>query len=174
MKVIQINSECGRGSTGKIVVSISKILSDNGIENLIFYSGNHKSENKLGRQISGKLSIRIHQLLSRLFGDQGFHSFFSTKRLIQDIRRYSPDVIFLHNIHGYYMHIGVLFRFLKDYDRPVFWTLHDCWTFTGHCTHFSVAKCDKWITGCEKCSQLKKEITYHKELLNLNLHKDLK
>lgn len=150
-KVVQINSECGRGSTGKIAVSISRLLSEKGIENYIFYSGNHKSTYPYGKMISGKSSIRIHQILSRLWGDQGFHSSFATKRLIKEIKKIQPDVIVLHNLHGYYLNLKLLFRFLKQYNKPIYWTLHDCWAFTGHCTHFTVEKCDKWKNGCYAC-----------------------
>lgn len=152
-KVVQINSECGRGSTGKIAVAISKQMTEKGIENYIFYSGNHKSDYPLGRMISGKMSIRVHQILSRLLGDQGFHSTVSTYRLVRSIKKIQPDAILLHNLHGYYLNLRVLFRFLRDYDKPVYWTLHDCWAFTGHCTHFTVAQCEKWKNGCRGCSQ---------------------
>lgn len=155
-KVVQINSECGRGSTGKIAVAISKMMTEHGVENYILYSGNHKSDYPLGRMIAGKYSIRIHQLLSRVFGDQGFHSYFATKKLIRDIERISPDAILLHNLHGYYLNLNILFAFLRTYGRPVYWTLHDCWAFTGHCTHFLVEKCEKWKTGCYKCGQKRK------------------
>lgn len=151
MIVVQINSECGRGSTGRIACAISDLLSEHGVENYILYSGNHKSDDPRGIQINHKLSIRIHQVLSRLFGDQGFHSLFSTLRLVGTLRKLQPDVILLHNLHGYYLHVGVLFRFLKRYRKPVYWTLHDCWAFTGHCAHFLRAGCDKWETQCGDC-----------------------
>jgi glycosyltransferase involved in cell wall biosynthesis len=150
-KIVQINAECGVGSTGKIAVAISKLLNKKGVENYIFYSGNHKSSYENGIMLSGKLSIRIHQILSRIFGDQGFHSYFSTKRMVKKIKKIAPDVILLHNLHGYYLHVGVLFRFLKRYGKPVYWTFHDCWPFTGHCAHFMVEKCDKWKEGCYDC-----------------------
>ncbi len=155
-KFIQINSECGFGSTGKIAVAISKELNKENIENYIFYSGNHKSDYRQGIMIAGKASIRVHQLLSRIFGNQGFHSYYVTKRMVRKIREMEPDAILLHNLHGYYLHIGVLFRFLKKYGRPVYWTFHDCWPFTGHCAHFLVEKCTKWQDGCYKCTQKKK------------------
>lgn len=151
MIVVQINSECGRGSTGRIACAISDLLSEHGVENYILYSGNHKSDYPKGIQINYKLSIRIHQVLSRVFGDQGFHSLFSTLRLVRILRKLRPDVILLHNLHGYYLHVGVLFRFLKRCQKPVYWTLHDCWAFTGHCAHFLRAGCDKWETQCFRC-----------------------
>lgn len=156
MKVIQINSECGRGSTGKIAVAISDLLLEKGIESYIFYSGNHKSVYPRGIMINEKINIRMHQILSRVFGDQGFHSYFSTLRLVKKIEKMKPDVIMMHNLHGYYLHLGVLFRYLQKYDGKVFWTLHDCWAFTGHCTHFTIAGCDKWKEMCHECPQKNK------------------
>lgn len=153
MKVIQINSECGRGSTGKIAVAVSRCLNEHKIENYIFYSANHKSDYPQGIMIGSKPMLRLHQLLSRIFGDQGFHSYFTTRKLVRDIKRISPDVILLHNIHGYYLHLSVLFRFLREYNKPVLWTLHDCWAFTGHCAHYMMAGCDKWKSGCGSCPQ---------------------
>ena len=150
-KVIQINSECGFGSTGKISVAISRELNKNNVENYIFYSGNHKNDYEGGIMIAPKISIRIHQLLSRVFGDQGFHSYFSTRRMVKKIKKIAPDAILLHNLHGYYLHMGVLFRFLKRYGKPVYWTFHDCWPFTGHCTHFIASECYKWKDGCYEC-----------------------
>lgn len=155
MKVAQINSECGRGSTGKIVVAISKVLTQNGVDNRIFFSGNHKSKIKYAKQINSKLELRLHQALSYLFGDQGFHSFFTTVRLVKQLKRYDPDIIQLHNIHGYYLHSGVLFSYLKKAQKPVVWTFHDCWPITGHCTHFTISKCEKWTKECNKCPSLK-------------------
>lgn len=155
-KVVQINSECGRGSTGKIAVSISNLLSKNGIENYIYYSGNHRSDYPLGRMIAGKYSIRIHQLLSRFFGDQGFHSYFATIKLVKELELVDPDIIILHNLHGYYLHLPTLFDYIRRFNKPVYWVLHDCWPFTGHCTHFIVNKCCKWQTECATCDQQNK------------------
>ena len=159
MKVIQINSECGRGSTGKIAVAISELLDSKQIENYIFYSGNHKCSFKNAIQINGRINIRFHQILSWLFGNQGLHSSLSTKRMIRKIKRINPDIIQLHNIHGYYLDFRILFKFLANFSGKVYWTLHDCWSFTGHCTHFAYSKCNKWMVCCDKCPQ-KKEYPY--------------
>jgi putative colanic acid biosynthesis glycosyltransferase len=71
------------------------------------------------------------------------------------VEEINPDIIHLHNIHGYYLNIEVLFDFLKSFDKPVVWTLHDCWAFTGHCSHFTYAKCERWKTGCYSCPEKK-------------------
>jgi len=156
MKVVQINSECGRGSTGKISVAISELLNAKGVENYIFYSGNHKSDYSNGIMISGKASIRIHQILSRILGDQGFHSSFSTKRLVRRIKKIHPDAILLHNLHGYYLNLEILCKFLSAYKGKVYWTFHDCWPFTGHCAHFTINNCEKWKNECFECPRKKK------------------
>lgn len=83
----------------------------------------------------------------------GFGSRRATLRFIDWIREYAPDVIHLHNLHGYYINIGVLFNYLQETDKPVVWTLHDCWAFTGHCTHFDYVGCSKWKTGCFECPE---------------------
>lgn len=155
MKIVQINSHCGNGSTGRIAVAVSKRLNDHGIENRIFYSPFTKSDYPDSIMIGSKPMLRFHQLLSRVFGDQGFHSYFSTKKLVRRLKEIDPDLILLHNLHGYYLHLGVLFRFLKEYDKPVLWTLHDCWAFTGHCTHYQIARCDRWQSGCHDCPNQK-------------------
>ncbi len=151
MTIVQINSECGHGSTGKIAVSISKLLTQKGIENYIFYSGNHKSDYPLGIQINSKLDLRVHQLLSRVCGDQGWHSHLATKKMIHKLDQIQPDVVHLHNVHGYYLNIPMLFQYLKKQKIKVIWTFHDCWPITGHCTHFINNGCMKWKTECYGC-----------------------
>ena len=47
------------------------------------------------------------------------------------------------------------------------WTLHDCWTFTGHCPHFDMFGCDKWKTGCHHCQQ---PISYPKTRIDNSKH----
>ena len=153
MKVIQINAEYGRGSTGRIALAISRRLTENDIDNIVFYSANHRSAEPNGVMLGSKPMLRAHQLLSRAFGDQGFHSRFATEKLVKQIREYQPDVILMHNLHGYYLHMDVLFGFLKEYGKPVLWTLHDCWAFTGHCAHYMLAGCSKWLSGCGGCPQ---------------------
>ena len=72
---------------------------------------------------------------------------------MKKLREIDPDVIHLHNLHGYYLNMDVLFDYLSKANKPVIWTLHDCWGFTGHCSHFTAAKCDRWKTHCRSCPQ---------------------
>ncbi|MBO5332524.1 MAG: glycosyltransferase [Clostridia bacterium] len=156
MKVFQINSTCGYGSTGRIAVDILKEVEKNGGEGIIAYGRNSAPENVNSYRIGSDLQVKIHGVLSRITDRQGFYGTSATKKLIEKIKEYNPDIIHLHNIHGYYLNVAVLLKFLKEYNKPIVWTLHDCWAFTGHCAHFSYEKCDKWRTECYSCP-LKKE-----------------
>lgn len=89
--------------------------------------------------------------MTKLTGRHGCYSHFATYKLIQKIKKTKPDIIHLHNIHGWYLNWKMLFDFLKNADIPVIWTLHDCWSFTGHCPYFMALGCEKWKTGCYEC-----------------------
>ena len=169
MKVFQINSTCGYGSTGRIAVDILKEVEKNGGEGIIAYGRNSAPKDVNSYRIGSELDVKIHGVLSRITDRQGFYSTKATKDLIKKIKEYNPDIIHLHNIHGYYLNIKILFNFLKEYNKPIVWTLHDCWAFTGHCAHFSFEKCDKWKTECYSCP-LKKE--YPSSLLMDNSRKN--
>ena len=156
MKVLQINTGVNSGSTGRIAEDIGKLLISKGDESYI------ASARALGNSASGQIRIGNragiygHVLKSRLLDAHGFGSYFATKKFLKEVRRMDPDVIHLHNIYGYYIHVGLLFSFLKQMDKPVIWTLHDCWSFTGHCSHFDRVNCEKWKTQCYSCPNKKR------------------
>jgi glycosyltransferase involved in cell wall biosynthesis len=154
MKVVQINQVCGVGSTGRITVDLSNVMTENGIENYIFY-GLGQSGYPLARKFGSLLNIRLHQVGTRFWGYHGFYSVFATKELINKLDKINPDVIHLHLAHGFYINIKILFEYFKKTNAKILWTLHDCWSFTGHCAHFSYVKCEQWKTECGKCKNLK-------------------
>ena len=156
MKVLQINSVCGVGSTGRIASDIHNILTENGHESYIAY-GRGKPKNCSNTiKIGNKVNVLFHILLTRLFDKHGFGSKQATKKFIKKIDEIDPDIIHLHNIHGYYLNISVLFDYLKNINKKVVWTLHDCWAFTGHCSYFDYIGCGKWEIQCDNCPQKKK------------------
>ena len=152
MKVAQINAVCGKGSTGKICIEISKILDENNIENKIYFVSGEKSFTN-GIKYSSTFYIKCMALLSRIFGNNGFNSTFATKRLIKELKNFNPDVIHLHNLHGHNVNLKILFDYLNQSNKKIIWTFHDCWAFTGYCPYFVMAKCDKWKAECYKCQQ---------------------
>ena len=155
MRVLQLNSTCGVGSTGKIAVDIYKALENQGDECLIAYGRGNAPKGVRSYKIGSDFSVKLHGILSRLTDRHGFYSYFPTKRLVNQIKKYNPDIIHLHNIHGYYLNLPVLFKYLSKAEIPVVWTLHDCWAFTGHCAYFSFADCNRWKDGCYSCPQKK-------------------
>ncbi len=150
MKIVQINT-VPTGSTGNIMMNIHKYLIKNGYESYVIWGRGRKPNNKNEIQIGNKLSVYFHAIYSRLTGKTGFGSKLATKKLILKLDKITPDIIHLHNIHGYYINIDLLFNYIKKKNIRVVWTLHDCWPFTGHCTHFDSINCEKWKKQCCEC-----------------------
>ena len=157
MKILIINSVIDFGSTGRICIEASEHLTKEGHDVKIAYGRldavfDHNS--KIGYRIGNRLDVVLHAILTRLFDVHGFCSTHATKTFINWADAYKPDVIWIHNLHGYYINVGMLFSWIKKRNFRVVWTLHDCWAFTGHCTHFSFMRCNKWKTQCKHCPQL--------------------
>ena len=155
MKILQINVTVNIGSTGRISEQIGELILNEGYQSYIAYSRPGSPSRSKTIKIGNKLDFYKHVLITRLFDKHGFASKRATQHLIQEIDNIKPDVIHLHNIHGYYIHIEVLFNYLKKNNIPIVWTLHDCWSFTGHCAHFEDINCEKWKTGCYSCPKVK-------------------
>lgn len=160
MKVLIINEFCGTGSTGKISVELAKELETQGdVVKIAFGRDGFVPEEykRYAVRIGNDFSVRLHGLDTRLFDAHGFGSKMVTKQFLRWADDYNPDLVWLHNIHGYYINIVYLFNWIKS--RPsmqVNWTLHDCWAFTGHCPHFVVANCYRWMNECHNCPQLRR------------------
>ena len=159
MKLLLINSVCGIGSTGKICVDIAEKYENDGYEVKIAYGRDGfvpENYKRFAVRIGTDFDVKAHAIRTRLMDDHGFGSVKATKQFLQWADEFDPNEVWLHNLHGYYINIELLFQWIKS--RPtmkVKWTLHDCWSFTGHCTHFAAVRCDKWKIGCSKCLQNK-------------------
>lgn len=153
MRILQINSVCGVGSTGRIATDLYKVLEEQGYECKIAYGRGNAPEGIDSIKIGSNLDNYAHVFKTRVFDKHGFGSVSATKTFIEEVKEYNPDIIHLHNIHGYYINIEILFNYLKEANKPLIWTLHDCWAFTGHCAYFDYIGCDKWKNGCGKCPQ---------------------
>ena len=154
MKVLFVNLVYGTGSTGKIIADIMNLLKKYGNDVKALYGTGACSDNADTVKVSGKLEYYFHNAVSRFTDHAGLYSWAATRKMIREIRAFQPDLIHLHTLHGFYVNYEMLFRFLKEANIPVVWTLHDCWTFTGHCTHFSQVKCIQWQTECRDCKLL--------------------
>ena len=156
MKVLEINSFFSVGGPPRIVKGVYDALINRGDECMVAAAREMPYDYMKIIRIGSEFSATMNALSARLFDNVGFTAKRATKKLIKEIKAYDPDVIHLHNLHGYYLDIEVLFDYLKSADKKVIWTLHDCWAFTGHCAYFDYANCYKWETGgCENCPQKK-------------------
>lgn len=155
MKLLQINTNVNSGSTGRIAEDIGKLVMAMGHESTIaFGRGKRPSASQLIR-IGGISDFRLHALKTRFLDLHGFGSANATRIFLEKVNALNPDVIHLHNLHGYYLNVELLFNYLKSAHKPVFWTFHDCWPFTGHCSHFDGVNCFKWKTECHHCPNKK-------------------
>lgn len=154
-----INEECGTGSTGRICTDIAAALESNGNEVKIAFGRNADivpaQYSKYAVRIGNDIDLKIHGLITRAFDATGFGSMRATRKFIHWIYQFDPDIIHLHNLHGYYINIDLLFSCLKQLNKPVVWTLHDVWPFTGHSAYCDAVGCSKWKNGCENCPQMK-------------------
>ena len=153
-RLLQINITANWGSHGKIAESIGQIAINNGWESYMAYGRWMNPSRSNLYHIGSNRDERIHGLASRLLDNHGLMSKQATRRLLQYIDTVHPDIVHLHNIHGYYLNYPMLFEYLKQTAVPTVWTLHDCWAFTGHCAHYMYIHCEKWKTHCENCPNL--------------------
>lgn len=150
-KLIQINTVCNT-STGKLMGDIQRKAAASGYETLSIVGRRKPFEDIPCEKIGNPASFWIHVAINTVFDRQGYGSYFMTKKIINRLRKEEPDIIHLHNLHGYYLNLPLLFEYLsKEFKGQIYWTFHDCWPITGHCAHFSAIGCDKWKRKCSKC-----------------------
>lgn len=153
LKILQINS-CVNGSTGTIMKSIQSYVNERGDSCI---TASRKDLSKLSITppnhifIGGLISKHLDNDLAYVTGKEGHYSALPTKNFLKKIDKYKPDVVHLHNLHANYINLEYLFRYLRDNNIKVIWTLHDCWAFTGHCPYYELEKCYKWKDGCFDC-----------------------
>jgi glycosyltransferase involved in cell wall biosynthesis len=156
-KLLQINPVVRLNtSTGRIMKEIGELAMASGWESYVAYSGARDGmpahSSKLV-PVGDKLDLAVHAVATRLFDAHGLASKRGTRQFIERIKAIDPDVIHIHNIHGYFLNYPLLFNYLQESGKPVVWTIHDCWLYTGHCYYYSAAHCNKWQTGCGHCPQ---------------------
>lgn len=159
MKTILSINTVNYGSTGNIMRGISNIAEKNGFECWKAYAADKHNSSLLEKEIiiSSYNVRRLNEYYSWFTGKRGFSSYFSTKNFLKKVEKIKPDIIHLHNLHNNYIHVGLLFDYIKKNHIKVIWTLHDCWAFTGRCPHFQIYNCNKWKIGCYDCAYPKIE-----------------
>ena len=123
--LLQINSTVNWGSTGKIAEQIGALAISHGWDSYIAYGRYANPSRSKTIKVGSKISQFMHLITSRVFDNHGLASRIATKALVKQIKKLSPDIIHLHNIHGYYLNYKILFEYLNTTQIPVVWTLHD-------------------------------------------------
>lgn len=156
MRILMVNTVAAGGAVAGYMEAQARQALDQGHQVMI--ARGRGPENPLqGVQnmlIGSRMAVLSHLAATRLADRHGLASRRATERFIREAEAWRPDEIQLHNIHGYYLHYPTLMEWLARYGRPVVWTLHDSWAFTGHCASWgsSTGECLKWQTGCRgKC-----------------------
>lgn len=172
--LLQINVDANNGSNGAIARDLGTLVMRNGWNSYIAFGRSAIPSTSTLIKVGGKLNVLFHVVISRVFDNHGLLSRIATKRFIRQIKSIKPDIVHLHNIHGYYINYRLLFHFLKETGIPVVWTLHDCWPYTGHCSHFISANCNRWKDGCSHCplkSHYPKSILFDSSARNYRIKK---
>lgn len=175
-KVLLVNVSANSGSTGRIAEEIGQTAISRGYDSYFGYGRLCRESKSTLIKIGNDWDIIWHGLESLLWDNHGFGSRMATNKFISEVERIKPDVINLHNVHGYYLNVEILFEYLAKKDIPVVWTLHDCWPFTGHCSYFDRYNCEKWKTGCYDCPNSKgypKSLMFDRSKVNFARKKEL-
>ncbi len=176
MKLLQINVDANNGSNGSIAQELGKEALRRGWESYIAYGRRSVPSESTLIRIGNDLDVKIHGIQSRLFDNHGLASKSATRQFLKSVDEIRPNLIHLHNIHGYYLNYKLLFEYFKEKNIPIVWTFHDCWPFTGHCGYFESVQCEKWKTGCHSCELRKfypKSLFLDRSSRNFRLKKSL-
>ncbi len=153
MKILLIDVNYRYSSTGKIVHDLAQDLNRSGHIARVLFGRGEKLNNNNAVRVSSKLEVYFHAFMTRVTGLTGFFSYFATKKLMHEITKFSPDVIHLHELHGYYVNYSKVLNFIKENNYPVVWTFHCEFAYTGKCGY--AYDCEKWKTECNSCPQIK-------------------
>jgi glycosyltransferase involved in cell wall biosynthesis len=150
-KLLTVSVSINSTSTGRIAEEIGIEAERVGFDVTAAYGyvNNNSSHNTI--KIGNGIDHYAHALFTRLTDRHGYGSVVATQRFVKRLKELKPDVVNLHNLHGYYLNIEILIEALREMKVPVVWTMHDCWSFTGHCPYFDAVGCDRWKTGCHDC-----------------------
>lgn len=156
MNILHINAINEVKSTGRMCKELASVHASYGHHVRIAHATGPVTETSV--VVGQAWETKRHALHARVTGRQGYTSKRSTADLIAFMDGFRPDVVHLHNLHANYLHLQTLFEYLAKRDIATVMTLHDCWLFTGKCTHYTAVGCERWKDGCGRCPLLKEDI----------------
>ena len=109
-----------------------------------------ESYTKLGKLLSrsGHALDAIPPALFRQRQKTEFSTQWVPDLICQQVQKLNPDIINLHWVNESFVRIETL----ASLNKPIVWTLHDMWAFTGGC-HYDQG-CSKYTLSCGSCPQL--------------------
>lgn len=152
MKIMLLDVNYGNSSTGKIVQALAESARKEGHQVQVLFGRSSDSDNSDGIMVSPFYEPFIHAALTRLTGFEGRFSPKATARIKSEILRFEPDLIHLHDIHGYWVNTLELLEFVNYLDIKILWTFHCEYPYTGKCGH--AFECNKWMSQCGDCPQV--------------------
>lgn len=156
-KIVQVNPVIRTNtSTGRIMQEIGRMAESDGWHNWCAYGRGRDGIRPCATDIipvGNMLSTALHGIFTRVLDRHGLGSTFATRAFVRTLQTIDPDIIHIHNIHGYFLNYPIFFDYLRNSRVKVIWTVHDCWLYTGHCYHYSFIGCDRWKHGCGRCPQ---------------------
>lgn len=155
MRVIQINAVYSKYSTGRTTEEMHKYFVESGIDSRVMTTSDVLN-NKDGYMIGTAFDHRLHAVLSRISGLQGYFSSHETKKAIRYIDSFNPDIVILRNLHSNYINFPMLMCYFIKKGIPLIFVLHDCWFYTGKCVYYQEDNCSKWKEKCGDCPALHK------------------
>ena len=150
MKIVQINAVYHYSSTGRTTEDMHLYLRSKGVESYVFCVNVNQPTEGIYK-VGNWLDYKVHAFLSRLLGLRAYFSHFATVKLIHRLQRIKPDIVVLRNLHSNFISFPGIMSYLAKHNIKTVWVLHDCWAYTGGCTHYTVRNCFKWQTECKQC-----------------------
>lgn len=150
MKIVQINAVYHFSSTGRTTEDMHLYLKSKGVESYVFCININQPKNGI-YSVGNRLDHKVHAFLSRLIGLRAYFSNCATIKLIRRLKIIQPDIVVLRNLHNNFISLPMILSYLAKNNIKTVWVLHDCWAYTGGCTHYSVRQCFLWQTQCQDC-----------------------
>jgi glycosyltransferase involved in cell wall biosynthesis len=157
MKVLLLNTCDTEGGAARAAYRLHQGLQGIGVSSQMLVKNKNSADLSVisSRQALAKSFDKIISVLSnsplRLYPERNsaiFSPQWLPDSLAAKVAQIQPDIINLHWVCGGYMQVESVPKF----DKPLVWTLHDMWLFTGGC-HYS-EECDRYTESCGSCPQL--------------------
>ena len=152
MKILQINSHYDQGGAARVVACLHRQLMEQGVEAYVAYGRGQKTDEANVHMFGSSIGVYFSAFFSRFSGLNGYFNHRATRKLLRLIDNIKPDIIHIHVLHGYYLNVPMLFRYINKNKIPCVWTFHDCHAFVGNCGYFF--DCRRWESGCGSCPYL--------------------